>query len=251
MDWSRVVALCPAYTHIDYRLAGVLTSAGIRMQTYYDCSDLPRVRSELLTHGLEKTDAEVFLLIDSDIVPTTADLAAVLDSGQLGPDHAVSGAYPTRDGKLACKPMDPETAVFELGQPGLVELHAVGLGFIAIHRASLERVAVALPQLGDASAVASGRGWRPFCVPFYNGQTYYADDYSLCERLRQAGVKLWLACEALPAHVITEPRVLRPGRIAGPKAPPPPAPPAPELTPPAPSRGKPGGRKQKPAKRRR
>jgi hypothetical protein len=75
---------------------------------------------------------------------------------------------------------DPEAA-----NEGVFTAEWAGLGFAAIHRESLERVARALPTIeGDTAP------WQPFCVPFVDGSTYYADDRSLWERLRRLGVGL-------------------------------------------------------------
>lgn len=207
---SEILALTPAYTHVDHRLSKTLGQLGIKHLPHYECSDLPKARSQLLTYGLEQTDAGMFLLLDSDMTPSAEQLLALL-TPPLGKAHAVSAAYVSRSGALACRPLDL-TAEVAIGEPGRAELDAAGLGCMAIHRASLERVAATLPRLEGH--------WLPFCVPFYDESgRYYADDYSLCARLRATGTRLWLATDVLVPHLIREPRVALPGRVTPAAAP--------------------------------
>lgn len=229
-------ALIPAYSHVDHRLLDALGRAGIPHHAFHECSDLPKARSQLLSAALRETDADVFLLIDSDMTPTPEHIAAILASPKLGPADAVSGAYSTRMGTLACRPKDLGV-VIELGSPGFTELEAAGLGFCAITRASLEALAEWLPEVVEDG----GERWWPLCVPFLDTNhaerttRYYPDDYSLWRRLAEAGVSLWLDNALLVPHIIREPRVPLPGRVSRPV--PSVIPPEPERKP-APSRPK-------------
>lgn len=249
---AKPFALIPAYSHVDHRLTAALVHAGVPYHAFYECSDLPKARSQLLSAGLAQTDADVFLLIDSDMTPTVEHIAAVLASPKLTATSAVTGGYVTRMGSLACRPKDLAASV-ELGAPGFTELEAAGLGFCAVTRASLERLAAVLPEVPDAQ---SGP-WRPFCVPFVDLETtlgervgrYYPDDWALWARLAGVGVSLWLDNALLIGHVLREPRVPVPGRVTG-------IAPAPLVTParptrPAPSKRKASARKPSPKPRRR
>ncbi len=196
-----MIALIPAYSHVDHRLMGALAQAEVPYQPLYECSDLPRARSQLLTHGLEATPAKRFLLVDSDVTPTAKQILALLGSPRLGPRDIVVGTYATRDGRVSCIPLDL-TADVQLFTPGLVELAHSGLGFCAITREALHAIAETLPL------VTNGQRWRPFCVPFVEDGTYYADDYAFFERARRAGCRVWLDTELVVSHVMRAPRIL-------------------------------------------
>ncbi len=205
MTATKPFALIPAYSHIDDRLLDALGQSGIPFHSVRRCSDLPKARSQLLSFALEQTEAEVFLLIDSDIVPTPAQLEQLAGSEKLRPYQAVTGAYALPTGRAAFVPEELDTPV-ELGEPGYRLLSGAGLGFCAIHRQSLAQIASVLPRITNGATC-----WRPFCVPIFVAKSadsadYYPDDYVLWYRHRALGGMLWLDQELLVAHVLAEPR---------------------------------------------
>jgi hypothetical protein len=243
MPPTKPFALIPAYSHVDHRLSEALGRAGVPYHAFHECSDLPKCRSQLISAGLAQTDADVFLLIDSDMAPTAEHIAALLASPLLTATSAVTGGYVTRMGSLACRPKDLTRAV-DIGTPGSTELEAAGLGFCAVTRASLEVLGLGLPVIADEKAGP----WRPFCVPFVETAEgvgrYYPDDWALWARLATVGVTLWLDNALLVPHILREPRVPLPGRVG------PVAEAAPVKTAAKPARKK-AASKRKPAKRRR
>jgi hypothetical protein len=209
---SNALALIPALTHVDDRLQAALTEVGVPILPFFRCSDLGKARSQLLTRGLEESGVDVFLLIDSDIVPTADQIRRLLGSPRLTGHEAVTGAYALRDGRTAFLPVDLDTPVM-LGAPGHRELSYAGLGFAAIRREALTDIARELPRVG-----APGGAWVPFCVPdllWGEGETaeYLPDDYVLWHHHREQGGTLWLDQELLVAHVIAEPRRPLPGPV--------------------------------------
>jgi hypothetical protein len=242
----KVLALIPAYSHVDHRLRDALDRAGVPFHPFHECSDLPKARSQLLTLGLEQSDADAFLLLDSDMTPTAEQIHALANHPSFGPLDAVVGAYPTREGMLAAAPLVPSARV-TLGEAGPLALAGAGLGFAIVHRKSLERIAKG-PRLPVVTEVTVGARWLPFCLPLVEGGTYYPDDYSLWWRLRRVGGRVWLAPELLIGHLIREPRAPVAGTVVGPE----PAPaPTPAPTPPGRTAGKPARRKPTRAKRHR
>jgi hypothetical protein len=171
--------IIPAYSHIDHRLQSVLLETGVPYLPMTGFSDLPRIRSILLTKACEQ-DVERVLLIDADIVPTKEQVQELATSPLVTPEQALSGFYPIRGGTNLsihapeAKELDPFPA--EWG----------GLGFCAIHRESLWMVSQTLPTIqGDTLP------WTPFCVPkVADDFSYLADDRSLWWRLATVGVKL-------------------------------------------------------------
>ncbi len=205
-------ALIPAYSHVDDRLQAALDGAEVPWTPFHRCSDLPKARSQLITFGLEHTQAEVFLLVDSDIVPTVEQVKRLLESPKLTEWAAVSGAYALGDGRTAFVPRDLDTTV-HLGEPGYTDLSAAGLGFVAIHRHSLEAITRQLPRITSTAS-----GWWPFCVPLFRSTgvgtaEYLPDDYVLWMRHAAEGGLLWLDNELLVAHNTAQPRRPVPGPV--------------------------------------
>lgn len=201
MATPDAVAIIPAYSHIDWRLRAALDAAGVVFYAVHECSDLPLVRSRLLTFALEQTEANTIVLLDSDAAPTPEQLIRLIESPRLDREHAVTGCYQLRNGRLSFLPQDQSITV-ELRRPGSIELETSGLGFCAIRRESLWAMAQQLPRVDSCGE------WWPFCVPFVEGTTYYADDGSLWERARRAGTTLWLDPDLVVDHVVLSP--LRP-----------------------------------------
>jgi hypothetical protein len=191
----KTVAICPAYSHVNAELRYQLEQAQIPLRSYLHCSDLVRARSTLISLALKETDADVLLLVDSDIVPTIGAIDRLLRSAHLGEGGAVSGVYVTRDGRFAFCPRNPESC--KVGVGGAVEATHAGLGFCAITRPSLERVAAGL----KTTKCDDGIAWQPFCLPFLasNG-AYYADDRSLWYRLAETGTTLYVQTNLFVGH---------------------------------------------------
>jgi hypothetical protein len=185
----------------------------------HGCSDLVKARSMLLSGAL-RSEAEMFVLIDSDIVPTTEQLELLTESPQVGPDKAVTGAYYSQARRLSFHVKD-RTREFSLhGSPRFVECWGAGLGFSVVHRESVERLAERLPKLADG-----GTSWWPFCLPqivadaeMTGGKTeYLSEDNAFWWRLRKdAETTLWLDTHIAVGHLATAPLIPEEGLIVDP-----------------------------------
>lgn len=192
----NAVILTPAYTHVHHLTQRAIVRSGLPWLPLYGHSDLPRVRSMLLEQGLAK-GAERIILVDADTIPLGASVLHALAEA-VTPTRAAWGLYVLRDGdRWSVRPQDPDAALdaIERGEP--FPIASGGLGLACIHRESLERLGATLPVLGEQD---TGNQWRPFCVPFYRGSDYYADDGSLCARLRESGTELWCHPTLRAAH---------------------------------------------------
>lgn len=177
-----------------------LLEARISMMPLHGSSDLPRARSLLITMALRR-EPERLLFIDSDIVPTAAQLVELATSPLVTPEQALTGLYPIRDTRArvgggaawAVDAVEPETAE---GKP-VFAAHWAGLGFAAVHADSLRRVSAEM-QLIDQGV---DEPWFPFCVPAVVGTTYYPDDRVLWERLRLTGTNLLASAALKVGHV--------------------------------------------------
>lgn len=182
MERSALLVI-PAYQAIDPRLFRAIQLSGVTYFAHVGCSDLPQWRSRLLTLALEQHASRV-LMVDADIVPEPEQLEWLATTDLVTPEQAVTGLYVMRSGHAwACE------------GPDVVDRHA-GLGFCAVHGDSLRRLAATLPTLRNPDP------WWPFCLPFYRGERYYADDYSLWCRLRETGTRLHVEESQVVGHAV-------------------------------------------------
>lgn len=190
----RALAIIPAYSHVDHRLQAALLEARVSYLPLHGSSDLPKVRSQLITLAMREAEERV-LFIDADVVPTSEQLRELAESPLVTPEQALTGFYPIRDVRATAAggrgwsvdAVDPEAAERE---PTFAARWA-GLGFCAVHIESLRRLAETLPLIRWPEM-----DWRPYCVPLVEGGVYYPDDRVLWHRLEQAGTRL-IASNAL------------------------------------------------------
>jgi hypothetical protein len=206
----NAVIITPVYSHAHEELDLAIKTSGIPSRRLYGHSDLPRARSLLIEIALQ-TGAERVIFVDADTIPAPDHLRALAQSPAVTPERAVWGLYPLREGdRWSVQPEgSAEAAERAIARAVPFPIRQGGLGLAAVHRESLARLGDTLPYIGEG-----GFRWRPFCVPFYRpgipaseGVRYYADDYSLCVRLRETGTALWCHPEYLAGHAV--PRVIR------------------------------------------
>lgn len=194
----KAAALTPAYSHVHPALERVVLAAGIPWLRLYAHSDLPRVRSVLIEQGLAR-GAERLILLDADTVVGAEELRLLAQHADVTPERAVWGLYPLREGtRWSVNPFDSAAADLAICEGRAFPIQTGGLGFCAIHRESLLRLGASLPTLTEDT----GLHWRPFCVPFVRDRTYYADDGSLCVRLRESGTELWADPRLRAGHAV-------------------------------------------------
>jgi hypothetical protein len=209
---ARPLALIPAYSNIDRRLASTLRDIGIPYLVVHGCADLPKARSRLLSDGL-RTEADAFVFIDADIVASAEQIAALVHSEKLDPDNAVSGCYLIGE-KIAAMGTEP-MAVLMNGEPRFHRILLAGMGFAAVHRETAERLTTALAPVQDGD----GEQWIPYFVPFILEQQgpdgellrqYMSEDYAFWFRISTvAKAQLWLDSHVAPGHVKEAIRVPR------------------------------------------
>lgn len=195
----KALVTIPAYSHIDHRLMMALLEADVPFLPLHGSSDLPKARSLLVTAALQK-GAERVLFVDADVVPTPAQLRELAETPLVTPEQAVSGLYPIRDRRATSKggaawaldAVDPETAA----GLDIIPANWAGLGFAAVHRDSLLRLAERLPVVREPD-----NEWRPFCVPRVEAGVYYPDDRVLWWQLAQTGTRLVALASLKIGHV--------------------------------------------------
>jgi hypothetical protein len=182
-----VIATLPVRDDINRRLREELKRSGVPWLPVYGMSDLPRARSLLITRALS-LGAQVVLFIDADIVATAEQILSLARHPRLGDHGAVTGLYAVRTGQAWACDADPEPE-----PDGCLRARTAGLGFAAMTRSSLLRVAETLPALADTEA--PGQIWRPFCLPFVEEidgtPQYLPEDIALWRRLAHTGTQAW------------------------------------------------------------
>lgn len=202
---DSVVALIPAYSHIDWRLNAALRKFALPVLSVHGCSDLVKARSRLLTDAL-KSDAQRFLFIDADMVPTLEQLERLIRSELVGPQQSVTGCYFTQPGFVAAVAAD--NSPLELnGAQRFVKGIVAGMGFASVHRETVQQIASCLPEVTDAR----GDRWHPFFLPFIAEHEvegsgvvseYYPEDYSFWWRVKALGkAQLWIDTHMVVGHV--------------------------------------------------
>lgn len=187
---SSVLIITPAYTDTHPLLDAAVAATGLPWLVLREHSDLPRVRSALLTLAVNRR-AERIILLDADTVPEPGVIARLAHDPRVTPVSAVWGLYPHRSGqRWTVEPKDAQEAERAIAEDRPFGIRQGGLGIASVHRDSLVSVLAYLPTIREPDF-----DWWPFCVPFTEPSSqgrarYYADDGSLCRRLANVGVEL-------------------------------------------------------------
>jgi len=191
----KTLVITPAYSHAHHQVHAAIGATGMPWLPLYERSDLPRARSVLVSRAVE-LGAQVVVFVDADTVPAPGALDAIIAA--VRPGRTVFGVYELRDGRLSVDPEDPVAAEGAIARRLPFPVRWGGLGLAAVHLDDLRRVGEGLPLIRDPDVV-----WRPYCVPFVRDGQYYADDRSLCARLRDAGVELVADPAIVGLHAVT------------------------------------------------
>lgn len=185
----------PVRDHINGFLRSALDQCGYPWLPVYGSSDLPRVRSVLLSQALRGGFDRV-LCIDADIVADAKDIWRLAAHPRLDEYGAVTGLYAVRSGEAwACKASDEL-----IEDDGCRRAEFAGLGFACMMTASLRSLSESLAMLRDPDIGS----WWPFCLPFIfegeKGPEYAPEDVSLWRRLRLDGTRLWADTDLIVGH---------------------------------------------------
>lgn len=157
---------------------------------------IDRARSMEASRFLLKSNAEVLLFLDDDIIYDPLDAVKMVRHVHEGKD-IVGGAYTlkTEGGGQFTTKLLPETKSIVMGEGGgLYEVRMVATGFMAVHRRVFEKVSKKIPFC----SVREMDGFWPFFQPFpkfieeNNKWFYLSEDWAFCERAREEGFKVWL-----------------------------------------------------------
>jgi hypothetical protein len=152
-----------------------------------------RVRSHLASQALAiEPRFDWWFWLDSDMIADPPDVDRLVQS-------AVEIDAPLMCAVSICRKsrtpnvLSVDSRPVALGEAGgIIELQKGAFAFAVTHRRMFESVAKTLPEvdyLDDATGVAS-RGW-PFFHPVIRNRVHYGEDFSMCSRARDAGMRIW------------------------------------------------------------
>lgn len=155
-------------------------------------------RDVLCAKFLGDETATDLLFIDNDVTWEQGGLLRLMDA----PVELVAGIYPKRSDPLGffaryldSKELwaDPET--------GLLEVKGVPAGFLRLSRACLEKMVAAYPgQRFTDQNVPTGFAHALF-ENIHEGDDFFGEDYSFCERFRRIGGQVWVDPEISMGHI--------------------------------------------------
>lgn len=187
----KSLALIPYYGTAPLAHHLSVRASGIRVASVRNDASIDAVRSILVAIGLQRSDAEIFVFIDSDIEFTRSgyDRLARTCSDTEG---VVGGAYAKKGSPGITATLLHHERALGYGSDGAVySAKTLGMGFTAIHRKALEKIGEALPTvslLGGPDPLAG----KPFFLPMIYGVEYVREDYAFCIRAAEAGVPVLL-----------------------------------------------------------
>lgn len=208
---NEPVIVIPSYTGVHPSLQVEIYKSGLQCDILHGHSDLPKVRSAMLTSAVNNEVSRV-IMVDSDTIVTAEALRYLADSPDVSPEQAVCGRYVLKNREQwSVNALDPENV--PLGTGELFEVDKCGLGVLAVSIESLQRLASQLEPVTDEN----GAVWTPYCVPMLvknQGLTrYLADDFSFIRRLRDSGTRVMCKVDIIAGHamqtVLTEPLAQR------------------------------------------
>jgi hypothetical protein len=202
MATPRRLAICPYHSFIEPACERSLRSLEAEGWTVWrrpGSAAIDRERSRLATAALDQGfDALLWVDSDQEFEPSCAER---LDEHAVPFASALIARRGARD--FACV-FEPETQQIGLGtEGGLLQVRYVGAGFALVRRAAFEAVQkhFALPRVAD-SAGAIVPYYLPMVTELTGGQLgYLGEDYAFCERLRRAGVPVWVDTSLRVGHI--------------------------------------------------
>lgn len=188
-----------SYSQCMRRLWVELYKRGIEFSDFTCAGDalISRSRSIVASHFL-LSDYDVLLIIDSDIYFRPEDAISLCEKAM---EYDFIGAmYVTRGEKSQPALMlPPDTPIVFGPVEKPVEIPFISTGFMAITKKVFARLAEDLPKCHKSW---EDRGEKTAFWPFYqpywidwpepDGTIYLSEDWALCDRVKKAGMKVWL-----------------------------------------------------------
>ena len=143
------------------------------------------------------SDADVLVMVDSDVVWQRGGLVRLIDSGR----DFVAGCYPHRKDPITW-PLHlidgQKTLTVEDG--GVCEVKAVPGGFMCVRRTVVEQLIAEHPELEFESSKTEHPCYALF-DHVWDGKTRLSEDLSFCARWRAIGGRIYIDPAILMGHV--------------------------------------------------
>ena len=163
---------------------------------------ISRSRSIIVTRWWAETNDDVFLMIDDDIVFTTADADRLVGLCRNGHD-IICGAYPVHDGgHLACRFYPGAGAVtFGPGQAP-IEIEFAATGFMAVHRRVIDALIADLPLCHADQSWAFYPLFQPLLKEHpTSGHEWLSEDWGFVQSARDHGFRCWVDPQTKLTHM--------------------------------------------------
>lgn len=167
---------------------------------------ISRSRSRVVTHFLEKTDYDVLLFLDDDVVINTVDATklAWLCYKQY---PIVGGIYVTKSQEnpgLAATPWDESGTVVFGKDGGMMRMRDLATGCLAIRRSVLEDMVAKAEKIGVHHCVhADYKYWSVFQQQdTWRGEWHdTSEDYFFCKNAIELGYELYADTSIILGHI--------------------------------------------------
>jgi len=176
-----------------------LEARGLEVRRFASTAAIDRTRSDVATKALEDGFDEL-MWIDSDIDfdPDAVDRLRAHDLPVVGGVYAKKGVQELALG------IEPGTREVVLGEGGgLLDVRYAATGFLLLQRLVFEDVQrhFGLPVCNTQFGVRCVPYFLPMVISHGDGFWYLGEDYSFCERARQAGHKIVVDTTIRLGHV--------------------------------------------------
>lgn len=162
----------------------------IQIQNVSGCSVVSRARNIIANEFLE-SDADHLMMIDSDMTFAPSDITRLIALNQTRPIIAGIGAARKKEKVFFSMLDEDEDGAIFIDDMGCIKAKRVGTGFIMIQREVFEKLAEEHPEwrYEDKNSEKILQAFFDFqCTP----GGYIGEDYTFCDRAREAGFTVWI-----------------------------------------------------------
>jgi hypothetical protein len=203
VDSKRCVVLVPYLTHVEAPCEQGLRDLermGLQVRRIASSAAIDRQRCDMATQALAD-GFERIMWIDSDVGFSAAAVEQLIRHDL----PVVAGLYPKKGQRAFAVYFEESTKEIALGEGGgLVDVKYVGTGFLLAHRMVYDDIqrTFGLPVCNTKWGQPTVPYFLPMVIPDgANGWWYLGEDFSFCERARQAGHRITVDTTIRLGHI--------------------------------------------------
>lgn len=182
------------------QLALMAQKYGFQIQLVHlsGCSIITRARNSLVNQFMD-SDCTDFLFIDADIRFKAQDVIRIMALG--GDKDVLAGPYPRRakDQMFFCDIWYNEHGGVDLTEEGLLRVKRIGTGFMMVRRHVFEALKERHPEWKYWVDVENTHHYAFFDFAV-TPEGYVGEDYLFCDRVHEAGFKVYIDTELNLGH---------------------------------------------------